>query len=253
MELTNRVALITGAGGGLGHAIAEAFTHAGATVLIHDLRPEARAIAEQLGGVFIQADLANRAAVRDLAAQALEPFGRVDILVNNAGFQHIDSVEDFPEEIWDQMLQVMLTAPFQLIKYLLPSMRQHGWGRVINIASIHGMVASPFKAAYVSAKHGLLGLTKTVGLEAGAAGVTVNAICPAYVRTPLVERQIADQARTHGISKADVVEQVMLAPAVIKRLIEPEEVANLAVFLASDQAGAITGASFPIDLGWTAH
>lgn len=253
MLLTDRVALITGGGGGLGRAIAEAYAAEGATIVIYDLRPEAQDLAEQLGGVFIQADLANQASVQDLATQALERAGRVDILINNAGFQHIASVDEFAEEIWNQMLQVMLTAPFQLTKYLLPGMRQRGWGRIINIASIHGLVASPFKAAYVSAKHGLLGLTKTVALEAGASGVTVNAICPAYVRTPLVERQIADQARTHGISEEAVVAQVMLEPAAIKRLIEPGEVADLAVFLASDKARAITGASFPIDLGWTAR
>jgi 3-hydroxybutyrate dehydrogenase len=151
------------------------------------------------------------------------------------------------------MLQVMLTAPFQLIKYLLPGMKSRGWGRIVNISSAHGLVASPFKAAYISAKHGLLGLTKTVALEAGPYGVTVNAICPAYVRTPLVEGQIADQARTRGISEGEVVERVMLEPAAIKRLIEPEEIAALALFLTSDQAGAITGSAQTIDLGWTAR
>ncbi len=253
MSLTNRVALVTGAGSGLGRAIAEALAREGATVLVNDLRPEAHAVAEAIGGIFVQGDLSEREAVRVLAARALAHGGRVDILVNNAGFQHIDSIEDFPEDTWAQMLQVMLTAPFQLMKYLLPGMREAGWGRVINIASIHGMVASPFKSAYISAKHGLLGLTKTAALETGAAGITVNAICPAYVRTPLVERQIADQARTRGISPDAVVSQVMLEPAAIKRLIEPGEVAALALFLASDQASAITGSSFTIDLGWTAH
>lgn len=253
MSLTNRVALVTGAGSGLGRAIAEALAREGATVLVNDLRPEAHAVAETIGGIFVQGDLSEREAVRVLAARALAHGGRVDILVNNAGFQHIDSIEDFPEDTWAQMLQVMLTAPFQLMKYLLPGMREAGWGRVINIASIHGMVASPFKSAYISAKHGLLGLTKTAALETGAAGITVNAICPAYVRTPLVERQIADQARTRGISPDAVVSQVMLEPAAIKRLIEPGEVAALALFLASDQASAITGSSFTIDLGWTAH
>jgi 3-hydroxybutyrate dehydrogenase len=151
------------------------------------------------------------------------------------------------------MLQVMLTAPFQLIKYLLPNMREQQWGRIINIASIHGMVASPFKSAYISAKHGLLGLTKTVALEAAAHNVTVNAICPAYVRTPLVERQIEDQARTRGIAPDEVVEKVMLEPAAIKRLIEPSEVAAFALFLASEQASVITGAAHTMDLGWTAR
>jgi 3-hydroxybutyrate dehydrogenase len=253
MSLANRVALVTGAASGLGRAIATTFAREGATVLVHDLRQEAQGVAEAVNGHFLQADLADPQAVRRLAEQALEVAGRVDILVNNAGFQHISPLEQFPEEVWAQMLQVMLTAPFQLIKYLLPGMKDRGWGRVINIASIHGLIASPFKAAYISAKHGLLGLTKTVALEAGAYGVTVNAICPAYVRTPLVERQIADQARTRAIPEAEVVEQVMLEPAAIKRLIEPEEVADLALFLASERSGAITGAAHMIDLGWTAR
>jgi 3-hydroxybutyrate dehydrogenase len=253
MILTDKVALVTGAGSGLGRAIVTAFANAGASVLVHDLRPEARAVADALGGVFLEADLADQGAVRQLAEAALGHAGRVDILVNNAGFQHIAPVDEFPEEVWSRMLQVMLTAPFQLTKYLLPGMKGRGWGRIVNIASVHGMVASPFKAAYISAKHGLLGLTRTVALEAGPHGVTVNAICPAYVRTPLVENQIADQARTRGIPADEVVQHVMLEPAAIKRLIEPEEVAAFALFLASDQAGAITGGAHTIDLGWTAR
>jgi len=177
----------------------------------------------------------------------------VDILVNNAGFQHIDPVEAFPLETWQAMVQVMLTAPFQLIKALIPGMKAKGWGRIINVASVHGLVASPYKSAYISAKHGLVGLTRTVALETGPYGVTANAIAPAYVRTPLVEGQIQDQARTLGISPEEVVEKVFLAQAAIRRLIEPEEVAELAFFLASEKASAITGAVLPIDLGWTAR
>jgi 3-hydroxybutyrate dehydrogenase len=249
----DKVALVTGSGSGLGRAIATAFARSGVKVLVHDVRPDARAVADELGGVFLQADLADQAAVRRLAEQALAEAGRVDILVNNAGFQHIAAVDEFPEEIWTRMLQVMLTAPFQLTKYLLPGMKERGWGRIINISSSHGLIASPFKSAYISAKHGLIGLTKTVALEAGQYGVTANAICPAYVRTPLVENQIADQARTRGIPESEVVERVMLEPAAIKRLIEPEEVAGLVLFLASDGAGAITGGAHTIDLGWTAR
>ena len=151
------------------------------------------------------------------------------------------------------MLQVMLTAPFQLIKYLLPPMKRNKWGRVINISSLHGLVASPFKSAYISAKHGLIGLTKTVALETGSDGITVNAICPAYVRTPIVDKQIADQARSQNISEADVIDKVMLAPAAIKRLIEPEEIAEFVLYLVSDKASFITGAAHSIDLGWTAR
>jgi 3-hydroxybutyrate dehydrogenase len=248
--LSGKAVLVTGAGSGIGLAMARAFAREGARVLVHDVR-DARWLAEELGGVFLQADLADPQAVEALGKEAAA-LG-VDILVNNAGFQHIDPVEDFPLETWQKMIQVMLTAPFQLIKALLPGMKRKGWGRIINVASVHGLVASPYKSAYISAKHGLVGLTKTVALEAGPYGVTVNAIAPAYVRTPLVEGQIQDQARTLGISSEEVVEKVFLAQAAIRRLIEPEEVAELALFLASEKASAITGAVLPIDLGWTAR
>ncbi len=179
--------------------------------------------------------------------------GGVDVLVNNAGFQHVAPIEDFPLELWQRMLGVMLTAPFLLTKAFLPRMKERGWGRILNIGSIHSQVASPYKAGYVSAKHGLFGLTKVTALEGGPHGVTANLIYPAYVRTPLVEGQVADQARNLGIPEAEVIEKVMLEPAAIKRLIKPEEVARLALFLASDAAGAITGACVPMDLGWTAR
>lgn len=245
---------MTGAGSGIGRAIAEAFAREGARVIVHDVKPEAAALAEDLGAVFLQADLADPEAVRALAQRALEAAGGcVDILVNNAGFQHVSPVEDFPEDVWQRMIQVMLTAPFQLIKYLMPAMKQRRWGRVINISSVHGLVASPYKSAYISAKHGLIGLTRTVALEVADFGITVNAICPAYVRTPLVEAQIADQARVHGIPESEVIARIMLAPAAIKRLIEPEEVAAFAVYLASDKAAVITGAAHVLDLGWTAR
>ena len=254
MLLQNKTALVTGAGSGIGKAIAEVFAREGATVIVHDVVPEAQAFADQIHAPFLQADLSDAQTVRTLAQQALQrALGRIDILVNNAGFQRIHPVEEFPEAEWNAMLQVMLTAPFQLIKYLLPAMKQNNWGRIINISSLHGVVASPFKSAYISAKHGLIGLTKTVALEAAASGVTVNAICPAYVRTPIVDKQIADQARTLNISESDVVSQVMLGPAAIKRLIEPEEVAEFALYLASDKAAVITGAAHMLDLGWTAR
>lgn len=252
MQLEGKTALITGAGSGIGQAIAALFIRQGARVILNDRSPAAAEVAGTLGGLFIQADLSNQGEVEALARRALE-HGPIDILVNNAGFQRIHPVDEFPLQTWNQMLQVLLTAPFQLIQYTLPSMKQRRWGRIINIASLHGLVASPFKSAYISAKHGLLGLTKTVALEVGAYGITCNAICPAYVRTPLVESQIADQARTLGIPQDQVIEQVMLAPAAIKRLIEPEEVAEYALFLASDKAGAITGSAQVMDLGWTAR
>lgn len=252
-QFSDKTVLVTGAGSGVGRAVAEAFGRAGAHVLVHDIKPEAAQVAEAVGGTFLPADLGDQAAVRALAERALAARGRVDLLVNNAGFQSISPVEEFPEETWNRMIQVMLTAPFQLIKHLLPGMKARRWGRIVNIASVHGQVASPYKSAYISAKHGLLGLTKTVALEAAAYGVTVNAVCPAYVRTPLVEGQVADQARTRRIPVDEVIERVMLEPAAIKRLIEPDEVADFVLYLASDRAGAFTGAVLDMDLGWTAR
>lgn len=249
MQLEGKTALITGAGSGIGKAIAQVFAREGARVILNDLSPAAAEVARAVGGSFIQADLSSQESVKDLAKQA----GPVDILVNNAGLQRINPVDEYPEETWNMMLQVLLTAPFQLIKYTLPGMKARRWGRIINVSSLHGLVASPYKSAYISAKHGLMGLTKTVALEVAEYGITCNAICPAYVKTGIVESQIADQARTLGISEAEVVEKVMMAPAAIKRLIEPEEVAELALYLASDKAGAITGSAQVMDLGWTAR
>jgi 3-hydroxybutyrate dehydrogenase len=241
--------LITGAGSGIGRAIAEGFVAQGARVLMHDVSPAAAEVAAALGARFLQADLADPEAVRDLAARA----GEIDMLVNNAGFQHIDPVEDFDDAIWARMIQVMLVAPFQLIKRALPGMKTRGWGRIVNISSVHGLVASPYKSAYVSAKHGIIGLTKTVALEAGPFGITVNAVCPAYVRTPLVEAQIADQARTLNITPDDVLEKVFLAQASVKRLIEPAEVAQFVLYLCSDAGAVMTGAAHLLDLGVTAR
>jgi 3-hydroxybutyrate dehydrogenase len=212
---------------------------------------QGQAVADAMGGDFVMVDLARQDDCHRLANETLTQYGRIDILVNNAGMQHIDTIEMFPVDIWDKMLAVMLTAPFLLTKYVWPTMKATGWGRIVNIGSIHSRVASPFKGAYVTAKHGLIGLTRTAALEGGAHGITANAICPAYVSTSLVEDQIVDQARTHGISPQEVIEQVMLEPAAIKRLIAPEEVASLVVYLCSEAAGAITGADWTIDLGWT--
>ena len=191
--------------------------------------------------------------MRHLVDAAVEKFGRLDIMVNNAGLQHVAPVVDFPEERWNLLIGVMLTGTFLCCKYSLPHMIKQKWGRIINISSLHGRVASPFKVAYISAKHGVLGLTKVVALEQAENGITCNAICPAYVRTPLVEKQIADQARANGISEEDVVQKIMLAPAAIKRLLEPSEVASLVRYLCTDEAAGITGAALDIDLGWTAR
>ncbi|MGY2462358.1 D-beta-hydroxybutyrate dehydrogenase [Vreelandella sulfidaeris] len=250
---TPRVALVTGTSSGIGAAVVKHFCALGYQVLAVDFNPAGKAIAEQAGAAFFEADLTDPDACRAAVADAVKRFGGVDILVNNAGIQHVASIETFPEEKWRQIMDLMLTAPFLLSQAAWPHMRKKGWGRIVNVASIHAQVASPGKAAYISAKHGMIGLTKTAALEGGEQGITANAVCPAYVKTPLVDNQIADQAKLHGMDEQEVIEKVMLKQAAIKRLIEPDEVAQLVVYLASDAAGAVTGSSFNIDLGWTAH
>jgi 3-hydroxybutyrate dehydrogenase len=253
LQLAGKAALITGGGGGFGRAIANAFADAGARVIITDARESGREVADEVGGSFIMADLSDMEATRKLCQAAIEIEGGVDILVNNAGLQQIAPVEEFPDDDWARLVQIMLVAPFQLTKYVVPGMKERGWGRIVNLSSIHGLVASPFKSAYVAAKHGLVGLTRTAALELGDFGITVNAICPGYSNTPLTRNQVADQARTRGISESDVIEKVMLEPAAIKKLTEPEEIAGLALYLASDGARSITGAAISIDAGWTAR
>ena len=251
--LAGKTALVTGGASGIGKAIAERFAEEGARVVINDINESGSDIAESIGGSFIQADLAEAEQTRSLAEQVVREHGGADILVNNAGVQHVAPIEEFPEEEWSRMLQIMLTAPFQLTKHLLPTMKERGWGRIINMSSVHGLIASPNKSAYIAAKHGIVGLTKATAVEAGAFGVTANAICPSFVRTPLVENQLPDLARMAGVSVDDVVEQVVLAQAVVKRFIDPREVAGLALFLASDAGSALTGATYNIDLAWTAR
>lgn len=251
--MQDKVVVVTGGASGIGLAIAERFAADGAKVVIADVKQETGApVAERLGGLFVAGDLSKRADCKGLIDRTIERYGTVHVLVNNAGFQHIAPIPDFPEDTWDTMIALMLTAPFLLTRYAWPSMQRQNWGRIINIASVHALRASPFKSAYISAKHGLLGFTRTAAREGGPHGITAHAICPSYVRTPLVENQIADQARTRGIPEEEVIEQVMLAPAAIKRLVEPEEVAALAAFLCSDAASAMSGAAIPIDAGWTA-
>jgi 3-hydroxybutyrate dehydrogenase len=254
-ELTGKCALVTGAASGIGRAIAENLGGSGVRVLVSDLdEAGAQEVAKGIPGAVAQrADVSSKEQCRALVDRARQEWGRLDILVNNAGVQHVSPVEDFPEERWEQMIRIMLVGPFLLTKYALPLMYARKWGRIINVSSLHGLVASPYKSAYISAKHGLMGLTKTVALEAADKGVTVNAICPSYVRTPLVEKQIADQARVNGISETEVVERIMLAPAAVKRLLEPGEVAAYVAFLCSEAAGGITGAAQVMDCGWTAR
>ena len=247
IDLTGRTALVTGAASGIGASVAVALAAAGAKVHAVDRDEEGLAsLAEGSGIATIAADLADLDALTDLPTE-------VDILVNNAGIQHVSPIEDFPLDRFDFILDLMLVSPFRLIRQSLPHMYDRGWGRVVNISSVHGLRASAFKSAYVTAKHGLEGLSKVVALEGAPHGVTSTCINPAYVRTPLVEKQIADQARAHGIPESEVVEKVMLAPVAVKRLVEPDEVAALTLFLCGPASGSISGTSFSMDGGWTAH
>ena len=253
--LDGKAALVTGAASGIGLAIAQALAAEGARVTLADLDVErGQAEATELAGArFVAADLTQLGACRQLVEGTVAASGSLDILVNNAGVQHVSSIPDFPEAKWRQMLELMLTAPFLLTQAALPGMYARGWGRIINLGSVHSLRASAFKSAYVTAKHGLLGLTRVTALEGAEHGVTCNCLCPSYVRTALVEKQISDQARVHNIPESEVVEKIMVAEAPIHRLLEPSEVGAYAAFLCSDAASGVTGSAITIDCGWTAH
>ncbi len=247
LDLAGRGALVTGAASGIGKAVARRLAKAGAAVTVLDLNGDAaREVADSIGGEALQADLSDGGVLDSLEVEA-------QIVVNNAGLQHVAAIEEFPPEKFATILRIMLEAPFRIVQKALPHMYETGWGRVVNISSVHGLRASPYKAAYISAKHGLEGLNKVIALEGGPKGVTSNCICPAYVRTPLVEGQIADQARTRGISEDEVIEKVMLTSPAIKRLVEPEEVAELVAFLCTPEASFISGASLTLDGAATAQ
>ena len=243
-----RTVLVTGAASGIGKAITERLVNDGSSVLAVDLKP-----ADDGPGEPFAADLTTREGNKAAVEAALERFGRLDAIVPNAGFQHVASVAEFPEDRWDALLAILLTSPFLLAKYAWPALVESGDGRIVVIASAHALAASPFKAGYVSAKHGAMGLVKTLALEGAEHGILATAVCPGFVRTPLVEAQIADQAKAHGLPEEEVLEKVIVAPHAVKRLIEPEEVADVVAFLLGPGGSAFTGAPVTMDMGWTAR
>ncbi|WP_420431427.1 3-hydroxybutyrate dehydrogenase [Hyphobacterium sp.] len=260
-NLEGQVAVITGSTSGIGAAMAESLAAAGAHIVLNGLgdSSEIEALRTRISerhGVearYHAANMLNAAESVDLVEFAIREFGRIDILVNNAGIQHVSKIEDFPPEKWDAILAINLTSVFHTIRAAVPHMRKQGRGRIVNISSAHGLVASPYKAAYVAAKHGVMGLTKTVALEVADAGITVNAICPGYVRTPLVDGQIADTAKARGMSEEDVVREVMLKAQPTKRFVEYDQLTGLLAFLVSDAGASCNGAAYPVDGGWTAQ
>jgi 3-hydroxybutyrate dehydrogenase len=259
--LQGKTAIITGSTSGIGLGIAEAFARCGANIVLNGFGDamQVERIRADLAArtnarvVYSPADMSKPKAIEQMVRQTVDAFGAVDIMVNNAGIQHVAPIEEFPDEKWDAILAINLSSAFHATKLVLPAMRRRGWGRLINVASAHALVASPYKAAYVAAKHGVLGLTKVTALETAEDGITCNAICPGYVRTPLVEQQIDDQARAHGIPREKVISDVLLKNQPNKRFVEVAELAALALFLCSDNGASVTGAALPMDGGWTAH
>ncbi len=247
-ERQGKAALVTGAASGIGRAVTQRLVDGGMQVLAVDLKPDPDG-----PGVPHEADLSVTEGNAGAVAAAVDRFGRLDLIVANAGIQHVAPVEEFPIDRWETIVALLLTSPFVLAKSAWPHLREAGDGRFIAIASVHGLVASPYKAAYVSAKHGVLGLVKTLALEGAEHGITANAVCPGYVRTPLVEKQIADQAGAHGMEEERVLDEVILAPHAVKELIEPAEVAEVVAFLAGPGGRSFTGAPVTMDMGWTAR
>jgi 3-hydroxybutyrate dehydrogenase len=259
--LKQKSAIVTGSTSGIGLGIARALAREGATIVMNGLGDAAEieasraALAAEFGVTthFVGGDLTKAAAVEQLIRKTEATCGRLDILVNNAGVQHVSPIEDFPTDKWDLIIALNLSAAFHAIRLAVPGMKQRGWGRIINIASAHALVASPFKSAYVASKHAVLGLTRTVALELAEHGITANAICPGYVNTPLVQKQIPDTARARGITEAQVISDVILAAQPTKRFVEVEELGALAVFLCSAGASSMTGTALSVDGGWTAR
>ena len=261
MSERTRTAIVTGSTSGIGLAIAEALAADGCRIVVNSFSDTAndRTIASMIGrkhgvdAVYMQADMSKPAECRALVANAKEHFGSVDILVNNAGIQHVAPVDEFPVEKWDAIIAINLSSAFHTTRAAIPGMKARGWGRIINTASAHSLVASPYKSAYVAAKHGIAGFTKTIALEVATSGITVNCISPGYVWTPLVERQIPDTMKARGLTKEQVINDVLLAAQPTKQFVTVDQVAALAVFLCSDAASQITGANLPMDGGWTAQ
>ena len=259
--LKGRSAVVTGSTSGIGLGIARALAAQGVNVMLNGLANgnDPGALCAQLASehgvktAFSRADMSRPAEIAAMFAEAEQAFGAVDILVNNAGIQHVAPVDEFPLEKWDQIIAINLSSVFHATRAALPGMKRRGWGRIVNIASAHGLVASPYKSAYIAAKHGMVGLTKVVALEGAEFGITANAICPGYVWTPLVEKQIDDQAKTHNIARDAVIRDVFLKEQPTRRFATVEEMGALAVFLCTDAAASITGTALPVDGGWTAH
>ena len=259
--LQGKNAIITGSTSGIGLGIATAFAKSGINVMLNGLgNPvEIESIRQKLAEqydvevIYSSADMTQPAQIQSMVESAIDHFGTVDILVNNAGIQHVAPVDEFPAEKWDAIIAINLSSAFHAIQSALPGMKQQGWGRIINIASAHGLVASPYKSAYVAAKHGIVGLTKSVALETAEQGISVNAICPGYVMTPLVANQIPDAAKARGITEAEVRRDVILAAQPNKTFVTTEQLGEFAVFLCSDAGAAITGSALPMDGGWTAQ
>ncbi len=260
LVLSGKTALVTGSTSGIGLAIAKALSFAGANIVLNgfgdkdQIRNSLQSLTDKDGrATYSPADMSRPDEINDMIMEAKTMFGNVDILINNAGIQHVAPVETFPPSKWDDILAINLSSAFHTSRAVFHDMRENGWGRIINIASAHGLIASPYKSAYVAAKHGIVGLTKVLALEGAEAGITANAICPGYVWTPLVEKQIQDQAEAHGISEDEVISSVLLKNTPTKKFAQPEEIAELCLFLCGAGGNSITGQALPVDGGWTAH